>query len=513
MPADTSTVQAINGVEMPRYLPGVGEPLDRRTQAARHFRDIADSLFKELTGGRRLPAKAVKELFVVAGRRSGKSRVSALLAVFLAISFNDRAAAGEIPLILVLAQNVKAARICFSYVRGLLASSPMTEVMVASETQTEIWLTNGVEIHVAPANYKGVRGRSLLACIADETSFWWSDELSSNPASEVLLAVRPALITFPNSLLCVISSPYSRQGVMYDAFEQSFGKNDNHTLVVQAASRDLNPLIDQAFVDRQIALDPARGRAEWLGEFRADVSNFLPMDVVLAAVDHDRPLQLPARDGLAYRGHIDSSSGRSDAAALSVGHYEGDVLVIDCLVAKPVPFDPAVALGEFATVLKSYGLRWCTVDRYAPGFVESALRDHGVSAEIADKTTSEIFLEVAPLFMTGAAKLPSDKTLVGELAALERRPGRVGRDTVSHGPGGHDDRAAAVAGCLYALGPRDYPITEAMMAVCDDGSVSAQLLRLREQGITGTEAMLAVEQPTPLWERHRRRNPPYIFIN
>jgi len=62
------------------------------------------------------------------------------------------------------------------YIRGLLASSPMTEAMVASETQTEIRLTNCVEIHVTSANYKGVRGRSLLAAICDETGFWWSDE-------------------------------------------------------------------------------------------------------------------------------------------------------------------------------------------------------------------------------------------------------------------------------------------------------------------------------------------------
>jgi len=187
--------------------------------------------------------------------------------------------------------------------------------------------------------------------------------------------------------------------------------------------------------------------------------------------------------------------------------------MIDCLVAKPVPFDPAVALGEFATVLKSYGLRWCTVDRYAPGFVESALRDHGVSAEIADKTTSEIFLEVAPHFMTGAVRLPDDKALIGELAALERRPSSRGRDTVSHGPGGHDDHAAALAGCLYALGPRDFPITENMLAAFDSGSVSGQMMRLREQGLTPAEARCEIVPPERPWERRRgERRVPYIFI-
>jgi hypothetical protein len=41
-------------------------------------------LFRETTGLERVPAKAARESFVICGRRSGKSFMSALIAAFLA---------------------------------------------------------------------------------------------------------------------------------------------------------------------------------------------------------------------------------------------------------------------------------------------------------------------------------------------------------------------------------------------------------------------------------------------
>ena len=49
VPEDTTTIPATNGTNTPRYLPGFGQ-LDRRTVAARHFRDIADSIVEDLGG-------------------------------------------------------------------------------------------------------------------------------------------------------------------------------------------------------------------------------------------------------------------------------------------------------------------------------------------------------------------------------------------------------------------------------------------------------------------------------
>jgi hypothetical protein len=207
---------------------------------------------------------------------------------------------------------------------------------------------------------------------------------------------------------------------------------------------------------------------------------------------------LPARADVAYRAHIDSSSGRSDSAVLSIAHREDELIVIDCVVARRPPFDPAVALQEFAEVLRSYDLYYCGVDRYAPGFVEAALSQGGVSAEIAAKTTSEIFLEVAPHFMTHSVRLPNDKALLSELKNLERRTSRTGKDQVSHPPSGHDDHAAAVAGSVWACA--EHPIElDSSMLWSAGASVAGEVCSLVNAGYSSSEAMASVETVKRPW--------------
>jgi hypothetical protein len=54
-------------------------------------------------------------------------------------------------------------------------------------------------------------------------------------------------------------------------------------------------------------------------------------------------------------------------------------------------------------------------------------------------------------FANGRVELPRDDRLVAQLVGLERRTARGGRDSIDHPPGGHDDRANAVAGLLGLL--------------------------------------------------------------
>jgi len=63
---------------------------------------------------------------------------------------------------------------------------------------------------------------------------------------------------------------------------------------------------------------------------------------------------------------------------------------------------------------------------------------------------SALYLEMLPQFMREQISLPDHPQLVRELRSLERRTSRMGRDTVTHPPGGHDDYANALAGCLRA---------------------------------------------------------------
>ncbi|TMA58326.1 MAG: hypothetical protein E6J75_05625, partial [Deltaproteobacteria bacterium] len=52
---------------------------------------------------------------------------------------------------------------------------------------------------------------------------------------------------------------------------------------------------------------------------------------------------------------------------------------------------------------------------------------------------------------SGRVELLDHPRLVAQLCGLERRTAWGGRDSIDHGPGGHDDVANAVAGALVAV--------------------------------------------------------------
>ena len=56
----------------------------------------------------------------------------------------------------------------------------------------------------------------------------------------------------------------------------------------------------------------------------------------------------------------------------------------------------------------------------------------------------------SPLINSGRVELLDHPRLVAQLCGLERRTAWGGRDSIDHGPGGHDDVANAVAGALVA---------------------------------------------------------------
>ena len=66
----------------------------------------------------------------------------------------------------------------------------------------------------------------------------------------------------------------------------------------------------------------------------------------------------------------------------------------------------------------------------------------------SDLPASALYLEALPMFMREQISLSDHPQLIRELRALERRTSRMGRDSVTHPPGGHDDYANALAGCL-----------------------------------------------------------------
>ena len=204
-------------------------------------------LFESLTKRAQEPLQLVEMLVAIVGRRGGKSRAAAVIAVYIAAlcDHSDKIVVGERPVVLCIAQNQKQANVVFSYVAGIFESTPALVSMIANQTADSITLTNGVVIEVRAASFRGLRGVTALAVIADESCFWRTDEGSANGDSEIITAILPALATTGGPLI-LISSPYSRRGRTWEIYKRHFGpQGDPLILVAQGASRDFNPGLPQ----------------------------------------------------------------------------------------------------------------------------------------------------------------------------------------------------------------------------------------------------------------------------
>jgi len=409
-------------------------------------------LYGECTGRQTAPDKPCREGWCPTGRRSGKSFIAALVAVFLACfkDYRQHLAPGERAMILIIAADRSQAQNIFRYVKGFLAAIPMLSKMVEAENKESVDLVNRVSVLVATCSYKSIRGFTAAAVICDEVAFWRADD-GANPATEVLRAVRPALATIPDSLLLCISSPYARSGPLYQAFQDHHGKDDSDVLCWQAPTLTMNPTISQALIDRDMANDPEAARAEWLAEFRSDLEAFLPIEAIQAVMVQGR-YELPPMANLHYSAFVDPSGGRRDAATLAIGHKEKDLVVVDVARRWKSPHDPGIVAADMAGVLKSYRVRRVTGDRYGGAWPEAEFLKHGIGYTPADRDKSALYLAFLPMVLSGQVELLDNQTLFNELRAMERRTRKGGRDLVDHPPKGHDDLANAVAGVCSLLG-------------------------------------------------------------
>ena len=284
-------------------------------------------------------------------------------------------------------------------------------------------------------------GYTLAAVICDEIAFWHSD--GARPDAEIIAALRPALATLGGPLIA-LSSPYARRGVLWSTYQAHYGR-ESRVLVAQAPSRTMNPKLPARIVEDAMRDDAARASAEYLAQFRSDISSLLDPELVEGAARH-KPLELPRASGLHYRAFVDPSGGGADGFSMAIAHAEGDHVVID--LVRERHGSPAAIAAEFSEVLKAYGIATVSGDRYAGRWPRDEFQKHGITYQPSEQDRSALYLEFLARISSGQVELPPLVKLHRQLCALERRTGRSGRDMIDHPPGGHDDLANAVAGAV-----------------------------------------------------------------
>jgi hypothetical protein len=426
------------------------------------------ALFQQCTGRAVAPVGGFTEAWLICGRRAGKSFILALIACFLAIfrDWKPYLAPGEIGTIKIIATDRRQARVIHRYCRALLTKVPAFAEFIQHDSDDEIALTNGVTIEVQTANFRSVRGFTLIAVLADEIAFWRTDEDSASPDAEIIGALRPAMATVRGAFFLAASSPYARRGELWNAFRRWYGDDDAPALIWRAPTALMNPTVPAATIDAALEEDPARAAAEFLAEFRVDIETFVSREVVEAAVVPDRR-ELPHVPGTRYVGFVDPSGAAVDSMTLAISHRDRDGIVLDAVREVRPPFSPEAVVTEFAAVLKGYHTREVTGDRWGGEWPREQFQKNGIKYIVSERVKSQIYLEFLPLLNSNKVELLDNPRLTSQLCGLERRTGRgTGRDVVDHSPGGHDDIVNSAAGAVVLAATEAGPlvITAALLA-------------------------------------------------
>jgi len=402
-------------------------------------------LYRACTGRKRLPRGPFAEAWLICGRRSGKSFMLALIAVFLSCfrAHATHLGPGERATVMVIATDRAQARTIFRFCHKLLTGIPQLKALVERTTNASIDLRTGVVIEIHTASFRRTRGYAIAACLCDELAFWPVSEEAAEPDAEVLDAVRAGMAQFASPLLLCASSPYAKKGEVWGAYQRHYGREDRNVLVWKAATRVMNPSVAQRVIDAALERDAAWARGEYLAEFRDDVQQFVPFEVVQSCGGEHREL-LPAA-GLKYFAACDPSGGSSDSFTVAVAHGEGERIVVDAVREARPPFSPESVVKEFATVLRSYRVARVVGDRYAGLWPREQFEKRAIAYVVADKSKSDAYRDLLPLLNSRRLLLPRWERLLNQLVGLERRTARGGRDSIDHGPNGHDDIANAVA--------------------------------------------------------------------
>jgi len=417
--------------------------------------DAELATYRGFTGRQTAPTKPFREVCLVVGRRGGKSRAMSLLATFMAafVDWTPHLAPGERATVMIICADRKQSRIVMRYIVGMFDQIPMLAGLVTDRTKETLTLSNGIIIEIATASFRVTRGYSIALCIADEVAYWKSED-SSAPDVEIFRALRPSLATLPGSMLILASSPYRKRGVLYETHRRHYGVEDAPTLVWQAPTTAMNPDIDMEFIAQSFRDDPISAACELNAEFRGDIADYISVDSVRACVVPGR-VSLPRSSG--HFAFCDLAGGGADSHALAIAHTGPDGIgVLDLVEEIRGPSSPEDAVARFAAICAEYKCRQVTGDRYAASWpvLRFAAQVPPIVYEQSQVAKGEIYANTLPLILSQRVELLDDDRLVTQLASLERRLAWGGRTSVDHPPGGHDDRANAVAGALLLASGR-----------------------------------------------------------
>ena len=356
------------------------------------------AIFQRHTKRNTPPKQQVAEAFMCIGRGGGKTRNSALHAVFRAITFDsDTVDPGEDVVIPLLASDRRQARSALKYIRGFNALPLVAPWVFRGTLKETVEYRTSVNIEVATASKAAPRGFTTPTCCADEIAWWQNEDDGANPDHEVLTAVRGSLGRVTGAVLLALSNPAAPKGELYEAVERYYGRDDEDVLVWNADTLSMNPTYDRRAIARAFKRDPVVAASEFGSEghvtFRQARQALFDAEPVRQCTITDRR-ELPAVPDVRYYAFLDAAEGSrsGDSMTLGIAHRAGGRAVLDLVREVEPPFSPGVVITDtFAPLLHEYHISEVVGDRHAAGFVLHEFQAVGIKFTPSTLSKSDLF--------------------------------------------------------------------------------------------------------------------------
>jgi hypothetical protein len=431
------------------------------------------------------------QAFVAAGRRSGKSRIAAAVAVH-SLLLSDRLDGFMTPheprFAVVVANSEDQAQIVRGLAVSLVKSSPKLRRRLVGESATTLVFQGNRILKVLPCNSRTIRGLPASCVVLDEMGHYLSETEGPAVARRIWEALTPAVGQFQGEgrVLCV-STPGDAGGLFEELFLKADAGEMSGAVAFSASTLEMNPGMTAEFLEAQrAALGPDGFAREYEARFVAGGGAFFDPDD-LRDVTGRRREALP-QDGRDWVCALDPSSGGDPYGLVVVGRdvrrgYEGRLLVGQVarwteskrgrrMLSRRTRQERDSWSDGVHDQVAEIALRFrarVVSDQHVPGVTVDELRQRGVGHVTVRAWTAQektnAFQALRARVATGRIELAANDDLHRELLSVRNRfrGDQAAKVEVPRTSRGHGDLALALAAGVALLdqqgvgGDRYYP--------------------------------------------------------
>lgn len=417
-------------------------------------------------------------LDLICGRRSGKSTLASILAIFCAIKINWKPFLSKTPsaTVLVLSHTKEFSEEILDILRTIVELSPVLnrlKDLAKKDSQSTFNLKvpfrdkNGkmvysrVTIKVGAASKRTTRGKAVCTLLADETCFWGSDEGSKETDEEIFRAVRPSLLQFgEHGSMFKLSSPGIKQGVLYNEhIKWLAGELPANYVVFKSPSWFWNTTLPVGEFAKEYLLDPVGFATEFRADFVDSISNFILPEFVDLCVQRGITFLPPEPKGtdVVYTAAIDAAFKNDRFTFTLVGSVGGKIrqyIMKGWEGSRKTPVSAHEVAEYIQKICQQYGISRVHADQFAFQPLREIFDKFGITLEenvFTNKFKQQIYFNLKKLIHNQQLDILDNKAEITEIKQLQVEQSSTGTVKIGHPVGGHDDYVAATAVATYLL--------------------------------------------------------------